>query len=273
MKSIRRCDGYKLYPVIISILIATLFLFGSDQFQTMATADYNEFEVEKYDENITISPTTHEAINLDLQEGEEFEIIFTLQVKESLPIDVWFVNKDHYTLLSNGAQFLYFIDGSDQEVTYTRKIVTLTEHDLYKLVITNYYNNQTVEVNVIYEIRTYYAESDDASSNDISSLVLPLSILVIVLVILLLILLVKARGYKKTLERVSRKTPSKKQKLRKIKKHKSKGKQKASSIKPEAHKSSEAEPEIIDKTSANFCGYCGQPVTTPYCQNCGRKTI
>jgi len=269
MKSIRRCDGYKLYPIIIFILITTLF--GLYQFQTMVTADHKEFEVENYDENITLSPNALEAIDMDIQEGEKIEVIFTLVVKEELPVDVWFVNDDHYTLLSNGAQFLYFIDGSEQEVTYTRKIVTITEHDLYKLVITNYYNNQTVEVNVIYEIRTFYTESDDTSSENISSLVLPLSILVIVLVILLLILLVKARGYKKTLERASRKAPTKKQKLRISKKHTSKGKQKASSKKPEAHGSNETEPEITEKVSPGFCGHCGTSITTPYCTNCGRK--
>lgn len=271
MKSIRRCDRNVLYLTILLIFVIIFSLLGSNQFLITVAADQREFEVEKFDENITISPNALQGIDMDLQEGEKIEVIFTLVVKEELPIDVWFVNEDHYTLLSNGAQFLYFIDGSEQEVTYTRKIVTITEHDLYKLVITNYYNNQTVETNVIYEIRTFFTQSDDTSSENISSLVLPLSILVIVLVILLFILLVKARGYKQKLERVSRKAPSKKKKLRKSKKHKSKGKQKASSKKSEAHKSNETEPETNEKVSPGFCGHCGQPVNTPYCMNCGRK--
>jgi hypothetical protein len=100
-----------------------------------------------------------------LQEGEEFEIVFSLQVKNNLPIDIWFVTEDHYFLLVSGAQFLFFIDGSEQEVIYTKNIVSLAEHDLYKLVMTNT-NNQTVEANVIYEIRTYYTESEETSSSD-----------------------------------------------------------------------------------------------------------
>ena len=266
MKSIRRCD--RLFSVAGLLLICAIVfsILGSNQFLVTVIAAHREFEVEKYDENITILPNALQTIDFDLQEGEEFEIIFTLQVKEALPVDAWFVNEDHYTLLRNGAQFLYFLDGSEQEVTYVKKIVTLTEHDLYKLVITNYHNNQTVEVNAIYEIRTFYTDTDS-----ISPLVLTLSFLVIILAILLLILYTKVRGYKQKLDKVSKFTLSKKQKPRKSKKHEPKEKKKASSKKPETHKSSETEPEITEKTPPAFCGYCGTPVTTPFCTSCGRK--
>jgi len=180
--------------LIISFIIGNIPLRSIPLLMEIG-AEHKKFEVEKFNENITIPPDAIGFIDFNLQEGEEFEVIFTLQVKEDLPIDIWFVNEDHYLLLVNGAQFLYFIDGSEHEVSYTKKIVTLMEHDLYKLVMTNYYNNQTVEVNIVYEIRTYYADSDETSSEDLSIFMFPLLLAVVIFIVLIIVLLFKIRNY------------------------------------------------------------------------------
>ncbi|ODS41245.1 MAG: hypothetical protein A7315_06750 [Candidatus Altiarchaeales archaeon WOR_SM1_79] len=242
-------------------------------------AKHKEFEVNKFDENISVPSNGLRAIDLNLQEGEKIEIVFTMQVKEGLPIDVWFLNEDHYLLLVSGAQFLFFIDGSAQEVAYTRKIVTLTEHDLYKLVITNYYNNQTIEVNIIYEIRTYYAETGKTSSENLSIFIYLLFLTVIILVVLVIALFFKTRSYKQAKSKVPKNVSRekiKKQKLKKDNTHKIKQtKQKVTD--EELPKKSEVlvpkkvEPEVSDKVTPSFCGYCGKPLSTPFCKNCGRK--
>ena len=249
-----------------------------------------EFEVEKFEENLTIQPNTFQTINFNIQEGEKIEVVFTLQVKEALPVDVWFLNEDHYLLLVNGAQFLFYIDGSDQEVTYTRKIVTLTEHDNYKLVIANY-NNQTVEANIIYEIRTYYAETGETSSEDLPIFLYPLLLAIVILVVLVIVLLFKTRNYKQTISNIS-KAPVKKGEKHKAKKAKPKVSEKATiknaktrkskyieskvsaekpSKKTEAAISEQEEPKVLKKVTPKFCGHCGKPVTTPFCTYCGRK--
>jgi len=280
MKKFRCRFSLMLCFILLVIFLGCNLPLGSTPYLLETVADHREFEVDKFEENITISPNGLQSIDFNLQEGEEFEIIFTLQVKETLPIDVWFVNEDHYLLLVNGAQFLFFIDGSEQEVTYTKKIVTLTEHDLYKLVMTNYYNNQTVEVNVIYEIRAYYAYSGE------TSYLYPLLFAIVILVVLVIVLFIKYRGLKQAEPKVSKKTSSKKGKTHKAKKAESKINEKALSKKAKTRKpkkeepkaveiapSKEAvEPRVFEKTpSPRFCGHCGKPVDTPYCKHCGRK--
>ena len=198
------------------------------------------------------------------------------------------MNEDHYLLLVNGAQFLFYIDGSEQEVTYTRKIVTLTEHDNYKMVIANY-NNQTVEANIIYEIRTYFAET---SSEDLPIVFYPLLLAIVILVVLVIVLLFKTRNYKQTISKISEKAPIKKNKKHKPKKTKPKVTEKATLKKVEAQRpkyvvpkatanephekaeavvSDQAKPKASEKITPKFCGHCGKPVTTPFCIHYDRK--
>lgn len=280
--------SYKFVIAFIFILnlLACPLLMSSTPFLQEASAHTRGFEVDIFEENLTIQPNDLGTIDLNLQEGKKIEVVFTLQVKEVLPVDVWFLNEDHYLLLVNGAQFLFFIDGSEQEVTYTRKIVTLTEHDVYKLVIANY-NNQTVEANIDYEIRTYYADSED-----LPFFLYPLLLAVIILVVLVIVLLFKARNYKQIISNISKKPSVKKGKRRKPKKAKPKVSKKATlkkvetnrpkylepkatakkpSEKPEGVVSKQAEPKVLENVTSKFCGFCGKPVTTPFCTNCGRK--
>lgn len=81
--------------------------------------DYKKFETEKSNENKTLSYGGIKALDINLEKGEEFKIISSVQVKEGLPIDLWLENEDNNILLISDVNFLYFIDGSAQEVTYT----------------------------------------------------------------------------------------------------------------------------------------------------------
>jgi len=257
--------------ILIGTFLTSYLPFGSTPFFQEVAAEHKEFEVNKFDENISILPNELQIIDLNLQEGEKIEVVFTLQVKEGLPVDVWFVNEDHYLLLKSGAQFLYFVDGSAQEVTYTRKIVTLTEYDFYKLVITNYYNNQTVEVNIVYEIRTYYTERGETSSEDLSIFFYLLFMTIIILVVLVTILFVKIRRLEQIEHKVTKKAPSKKPNVLKRKQVEPKATVEKSSMKAEAVISKQEAPKISEQTIPSFCGHCGKPVTTLYCTYCGRK--
>ncbi|UCE74676.1 MAG: hypothetical protein JSV56_02965, partial [Methanomassiliicoccales archaeon] len=108
-----RCRRSLLLGSILSItFLASHTFLGSIPFIPEVAADHRVFEVEKFDVNITISPDSLQYIDLNLQDGEEFEVVYTLQVKENLPIDIWFVSEDNYLLLVNDAQFLFYIDGT-----------------------------------------------------------------------------------------------------------------------------------------------------------------
>jgi len=285
-----RCSLIICFILLITFLTSHL-LSGSSPLLQEVTAEHKEFEVDIFEENLTIQSNAYKAIDLNIQEGDKIEVVFTMQVKEALPVDVWFVNEYHYLLLVNGAQFLFFIDGSDQEVTYTRKIVTLTEHDVYKLVIANY-NNKTVTTNTIYEIRTYYAETGETSSEDLPFFFYLLLLAIVILAILLIALLFKTRNYKQTISNISGKAHGKKGKKHKPKKVKPKVSEKATikkaeTLRPkyvvpkttadELHEKTEtvvseqAEPKISEKVTQRFCGHCGKPVSTPFCPHCGRK--
>ncbi|UCE73204.1 MAG: hypothetical protein JSV56_09215 [Methanomassiliicoccales archaeon] len=287
-----RCRGGLLLISILSIIfLVSHTLLGPSPFLQEVTADHREFEVEKFDVNITISPDSLQYIDMNLQDGEEFEVVYTLQVKENLPIDIWFVSEDNYLLLVNDAQFLYYFDGTEKQVTYTTKFVSVTKTDLYKLVMTNYYNNQTVEINIKYEIRTYITESAETPSEDSSNFLYSLLFVVVILAVIIIFLLFKNLSYKEALSKGSHKKSSKrKAKSKKAKKTKPKGtpketlKKKAKPQKAKKAKSVitdkasskkrkiiENEEEFPDKLSPSFCGYCGEPVRTPYCKKCGRK--
>ena len=149
MKKIR-CSYYRLLSLIILItILASLFLIRPIPFAQKAAAEHREFEVKKFEEKITIPSNNYQAIDINFQEGKKLEVIFTLQVKQDLPIDIWFVNEDNYMLLSGGAQFLYFMDGTAQQISYTKKIVTLSAHENYKLVMTNYYNSGLLVLSIL----------------------------------------------------------------------------------------------------------------------------
>ena len=234
------------------------------------SAPTREFEVEKFDVNLTISPSVIRAIDFDLQDGESFEVIFTLEVMESLPIDVWFVNNDNYLLLTSDVQFLYFIDGSQKDVIFTNNIVTFMKNDLYKLTLINY-NNQTVNVNVVYEIRTFINEPDGPTPEDKTPLIFPLLIVIIILIIIILCLIILVRKNKQKFEKMVKKDTSKKEKNRKKKKRKAKAKKNTLSKEVENSYLKEIQPKDLTGQSSIFCGYCGNSATTPFCKNCGRK--
>jgi hypothetical protein len=126
----------------------SLFLDSSTLFQN-ASALTREFE-----ENITVESNGSRVLDLSFSAGEELELIFYLEVEQGLPIDVWFVNYANYVRLVDGREFLFFIDGSQQEVTKATKIVTVTQHDAYALVFANY-NDDTVDVYLTYDINVY----------------------------------------------------------------------------------------------------------------------
>lgn len=224
------------------------------------------------------------VLDIDFQKGNEIEVVFIVKEKSNHPIDIWFVNEDNYLLLSGGAQFLFYMDGSQQQVSYVRKIVTLTEHDLYKLVITNYYNNRSVEVDVGYELRTFALKTNETKPDDNSNLnsdifIYILTMIIVILVILVIILSLKFQSYKKIHQQdinEIQKYWSKKQR-----EDKDKTKNRKSSKKPDSDKPKKAKKRItrrkIDKKvktttkHVSFCGYCGESVDTPYCKHCGRK--
>jgi hypothetical protein len=276
----------------VIIFLASSFSIELTPFYLGIAAEQRDYEIKKFDENITIQSHNLHYITYTLDEGDEFEIIYTVLVKESLPIDIWLVNEDNYLLLMNDAQFLFFIDGTEQDVIYTKKIVSLKENGIYVLVMANY-NNQSVEANVISELRTYIAETSEPSSWDLSYFFYPLLLAVIILTVLFIVFFFKARNYKKSLPKASLKAysdnKSKKQKankantmvsdkkppiitnVRKARKTKLKVTDEELLKKPETFEPEEAESEVSDNISTSFCGSCGKPVITAYCTNCGVK--
>jgi hypothetical protein len=237
------CRGSLLIWVAIFISILTSLLpLGTSPLIQEVTASDQVIWISEWTENKTISPLTYESIDIDFVGRQNLEVVFTLQVIQDIPIDVWFMDEDNYTLFSNGdQQFSFHIDGSEQQVTYTKNIVILEEQGLYKLVMDNF-NNQTIKVNVVYEFRTYFAMSKKTSSEDNSAYVLPLLILVIILAALLIVFAFKFRKYKQV-----------------------------KSDEPETLEEKQGESEVANNISPGFCGYCGKSIDTPYCKYCGRE--
>jgi len=279
-----RSDLFKsnssLYRILCLVLIITSFI---STFFPNVTAKYKEFDVKEFNEKVIIPRNDLKAIDFNFQDGKILEIIYTIQVKKELPIDIWFVNEDNYLLFTGSAQFLYFMDGTSQQVSYAKKVITLTNHNNYKLVMTNYYNNQTVEVDVIGEIRTFKDSSEENSLNFSSILFYALIIIIIILVVLLILLVLKLRKSKQTDLIANDKLSTKKAKAGKSKKDKSKERDKDSIKKARSKKSKQTKGKDINKLTSNqsktkiksdftnFCGYCGEHIKTPYCKNCGRK--
>ena len=268
------------YRILCLILIITSFI---STFFPNVTAKHKEFDVKELNEKVTIPRNDLRAIDFNFQDGKELEVIYTIQENQGLPIDLWFVNEDNYLLLTNGAQFLYLVDGTGKQVSYTKKVVVLTEHDNYKLVMTNYYSNQTVEVDIMGEIRTFKESSEENSLEFSSNLFYALIIIIMILVVLLIVLSLKLYKSNQTRIITSNKHLKKKGKAGKTKKDKSKDKSNDSIKKTRSKKSKQTKNKDFNKLTSkqsktkiksdsnNFCGYCGEPVNTPYCKYCGRK--
>jgi len=280
MRSAIIASNNSFYRILCLVLIITSLI---SLFFPNVTAMHKEFDVKEFNENVTIPRNDFRAIDFKFQDGKELEVIYTIQESQGQPIDLWFVNEDNYLLLTNGAQFLYLVDGTSKQVSYTKKLVVLTEHDNYKLVMTNYYSNQTVEVDIMGEIRTFKDSSEENSLNFSSILFYALIIIIIILTILLIVLGLKLRKSKQTGIIANENRSTKKAKAGKTKKDKSKDKSNDSIKKTRSKKSKQTKNKDFNKLtskqsktkikseSTNFCGYCGELVDTPYCKYCGRK--
>ena len=197
------------------------------------------------------------------------------------------------------AQQYFFIDGSVKQVSYAREIVSLNNHNEYKLILTNYYANKTVEVDIVYEIRIYNSISEQSSSKgakensslfDYSNIFSYTFILIIIILVVLFILFyVKSRrpienlfsapanpSSKKTKNRNKEKSTISKEVNRKINNKKSskrsttgKAKDTGSTI-PDKISLKKSKPKD-DPVSPGYCGFCGKPVGTPFCKYCGHE--
>jgi hypothetical protein len=245
-----------------------------------ASAKQKEYDVEKDQQTMVIPRNDFKSMDLNFKEGKELEFVFTIEVKDNFPIDIWFVNEDNYLLLSGGAQFLFFIDGTDQKVSYAKKIVTLKEHDTYKLVLTNYYNNQSVQVDIKYEMRTYSGSSDE--NVNLYIILYTLLIVVVVLGSFLIMVVIRnsrpGRSRSKKIDGINSRHSKKKgsnNKNHKRRARTSAKKPKSKKIekpKPKIEKNTKAEPKkSVVPEAGSFCGYCGAPSDTPFCKNCGKK--
>ena len=230
------------------------------------TAEHNEFAVVEFNENYSIPKNKIQTIDFTFQEGNKLEIIYTIQVEDNLPIDIWFVDEDNNLLLNGGAQFLYFIDGSEQKTSYEKKFVTVTKHDNYKLVLTNYYNNQTINAAIEGEVRTYQEEVKDNSLNLIQISHYLLIVISIIFIVMTMVLSLKLHKTNRAKVLEFEKNAIKRKNSNKFKKNSRKNKRtkrtKSKNIKNENKKSSDP---------VNYCGYCGEIVNTPFCKKCGKK--
>jgi hypothetical protein len=269
------------YGIIKSLLI--VFILGILFFHPgnlsiyylEVSAENKEYNIEKIDHKMVIPFNSYKSIDINFEEGKELEVIFNLQVKNNLPIDLWFVNDDNFLLLSSGSQFLYFIDGSDRQQSYARRIVTLNEYDNYKMVMTNYYANQSVEVDISLELRTYSKSSEKSEFSWTLAYIIIVSIITSIFIIFLA--LKRLRGRRVIGKNTIKESPKINKKM--VKNHKNRNSlkrnnsKKTKSEKKNNTKSNQKNPGSSKKSieAANFCGYCGKKVDTPYCKNCGEK--
>jgi len=242
---------------------------------SQAAAEHKEFDADEFQEKFSISPNNIKTLDIPFQEGKRIEIIYTVQVEGELPVDIWFVNEDNYLLFKSGAQFLYFIDGSEQKTSLVKKIVSLTKHDNYKLVLTNYYNNQTAEITIKGEIRTFDDNIKESSSNFNQILLYSLIVVLIIFIIITIILRFKLHKSNRaniiefnenSTKKFNKNKPKKKRNKNKNKYSKKKAKNKKSKETKDTKKETKTNPK-----SSGYCGYCGEAVSTPYCKHCGNK--
>lgn len=257
-----------LKPVMFMVIVSFLLV-------PIASAPTREFE-----EDITIPSDEFYTLELGFSEGDELELIFTLEVEQSLPIDVWFVNYANYVRLVDGNEFLYFIDGSGQDITKASKVVSVTQLGTYILVLANY-NNVTVDVSFTYDINVYPEEEPEEETVPLWKepyIMLPLGLIIGILVGVLASRLYRRSG--KRAPRTAAKAPKKKTKTHED----TKAKPIATSQKPKkkvklrkakkivVEDTEETPKEEVEKApSPNFCGNCGKPVETPFCPFCGEK--
>jgi hypothetical protein len=157
MRPYKIIDVGRFYRIICLVLTAILFL---GLIPMNVAAEHREYNTKEFNEKLTIPRNELGDIDIIFNEGDKLEVVYIIQEKQDLPVDVWFVDDDNYQLLTGGGQFYFFIDGTGKQVSYTKKIVSLSEHDDYKLVITNYYSNQSIEEickvwKIIYLIRLF----------------------------------------------------------------------------------------------------------------------
>jgi hypothetical protein len=273
---------------LMTMVVDSLFLESNPIIQNVC-APPREFH-----QNITVPANNFQILELQFQQGDELELIFSLEVKQqNMVIDIWFVNYANYVRLVDGNEFLFFIDGSAQEISKASKIVSVTQYDAYALVLANY-NNVSVDVYLTYDLNVY---PDDASSDGSDKgeeipllqeyyIMLPLGLIVGIIVGLLFSRFIGKSG-KKALKDASKDTANKKKGKKKAAPASASAKKKTAK-KPEKKEpvvvrkeEVEEEPEVEEKAptetaeekapSATFCGSCGSPVTTKFCQSCGEK--
>lgn len=253
----------RLYVIILILLLISPLCLN-------ATAEHKEFDVKMFQENVILDRDEHHAINFSFREGNLIEIIYEVKVKEELPVDIWFINEDNYFLLTGGAQFICFLDGTSQKVPYAKKVVILTKHNNYKLVVTNYHSNQTVEVGIIGEIRSLVERSEENTIEFSPLIFYTLISIPIILIFVLIFLGFRVRKYKTTEWRETNKGSNKKSKRDESKKGKDKSSRRKDKDKETRSKANKNVKKNKSEQS-DFCGYCGRPIDTPFCKHCGRK--
>jgi hypothetical protein len=262
--NMRGKNKFFMLPIVLLFL---LILFVDAIFVDSHTFSQNASGVEReFEETITIEPDKIMVLDLSFSEGEEMEFIFYVEVEQELPIDVWFVNYANYVRLIDNRTFLFFIDGSQQDVTKATKIITMTQHDAYALVFANY-NKVTVDVYLTYDINVYPEEKETKEFWKEPYIMLPLGLIIGILVTFLIFRV--AGGSKKGKKKSSK--PKKKTPSKKVKKRVSKGALATPSGTVNEEKTEEAKPEAEEKTSTQFCGNCGKPVETAFCPYCGNE--
>jgi hypothetical protein len=279
--------------VFLLSLVADSKVKESDLFYQGAVAPIREFH-----ENITIPAYNFSVLQLQFNEGQELELIFSLFVKQQdKVIDVWFINSWEYDKFIAGENFRHFRDGSAEGISVASKVVSVTQYGLYLLVLANF-NNTAVEVYLTYDINTYPQEEDTTPVTSDKGeeiplwqefyVLLPLGLVIGIIVGLLGSRLVGKSG--KRAPKAVAKTPTKSVKKKKLKKKatpavapakKKKVKKKEPVVEKKEEEPQEKEPEVTEKASSEeaaekspspkFCGSCGSAVSTKFCQSCGEK--
>lgn len=262
----------------------------------------------EHSENITIPANDIASLNLAFNTGDELELIFGLTVKQDLPISVWFVNYANYVRLVDGNEFLFYIDGSKENIKTASMIVSVTQKGSYVLVLTNN-NNETVDVFLNYDVNTYPEEADTSSSGSEKGtsiplwkefyIMLPLGLVIGILAGFLISRKIsrtkkstskpgnKVTSKKNDIKKRKKKTPKKKPEVKKVKKKKpvvnnktepedlkeldsEEGQTDTSTVAPSNHVE---EPKAKKEgTAPQFCGNCGKLAKTKFCPYCGKET-
>ncbi len=276
--------GKKLNNYIFVVMIVFLLSLVADSFLTDPNIFYQDASAptREFEENITILPydptnpgNNRAFFELGFSQEDELEFIFTLKVKENLPIDFWFVNYANLVRLVDERPFLFFIDGSDQNVTQASKVISLTVYDVYTLVFVNN-NNVSVEVNINYDVNVYppEEEKEEETSTPLWKeyyVMLPLGLIIGIIAGLLI-----SRVFKKSKQEgpeKDSKSPKKKEKgkPRKADKGEKEPEEPPKREKRKRRVKKEEPIQVPEKVLPKFCGHCGKPVTTPFCPHCGKE--